>query len=143
MPVLTILEILTLIAAAAYLTYVVNTQDGPLHIFKYLRKTPLTIGEMAACPVCAAFWVSLGLVLLVLVDGWIVIAALALAGVVVLVGRLWDQYATLIRRWQEREALRNSVILRDGYGDVEADDYIEQTVFRTSGGDTVELETAS
>ena len=105
---LTLTNWLIILLATGYLTYAITENDGPLHLFLYIRngiewlvdrlldKNWLKLADfvesfkdLMECYVCLSFWVALGILYLV-TGQWLVVHALAVAGVYVSIRKLYE-----------------------------------------------------
>ena len=98
---------LIIILATGYATYAVTDNEGPLHIFRHIRNRieggvdalldkgwhrlagfVESFQDLMDCYVCLSFWMALG-VLYVATQEWLLINALAVAGVYVGIRKLF------------------------------------------------------
>ncbi len=102
----TISDWLLMLLAVSYLVIAITETEGPAGIFEKARGIRF-VGKLFECPICASIWLAL-LVLWLYPQLPFLIMAIALAGIFVVMGRIWERATGWRKLRDERERLENA-----------------------------------
>lgn len=102
----TMADSLVLLAALSYLVIAITETDGPANLFARARELRF-VGKLFECPICASIWLAL-IVLGIYPYVPFLVYALALAGVFVVLGRIWERATAERKLRYERERLEGA-----------------------------------